>query len=121
MKEKTKIMIITVSVLLFFTFTGCVSSTMVTFSTDVEDAEVYVDGSFIGTTPASVKLSNAIWNDPVITIKKDGYKIMNTQVKKEIKGANVALGLTINLPAWLWCYGPSKFQNFLLIPNAATN
>ena len=93
---------------------GCVSSTNVTFNTETEGAEVYVDGELIGTTPATAKLSNAIWNDPDILIKQAGYKDLRTGVKKEVKGANVALGLTVNWAALLWVYGPKKVQNFVL-------
>ena len=93
---------------------GCVSSTNVTFNTETEGAEVYVDGELIGTTPTTAKLSNAIWDDPDILIKQAGYKDLRTGVKKEVKGANVALGLTVNWAALLWVYGPKKVQNFVL-------
>lgn len=98
---------------------GCVSSTRVTFNTDTEGAEVYVDGELIGTTPATAKLSNAIWDDPDILIRKEGFKDLRTGVRNEIKMSNVLLGCFINPFAWLWCFGPDKNQNFILIEDSS--
>ena len=64
MKTKSKVLTVIVSALLLFSFVSCVTSTNVTFYSDVEETEVYVDGQLIGTTPTTTKLSNAIWNDP---------------------------------------------------------
>ena len=93
---------------------GCVSSTNVTFNTETAGAEVYVDGELIGTTPATAKLSNAVWNDPDILIKQAGYQDLRTGVAKEFKPANAVIGLFLNAWAWLWCYGPKDQQNFVL-------
>ena len=45
------------SLLLLVFLTSCVSSTRVSFNTDVEGAEVYVDGELIGTTPTQKNLA----------------------------------------------------------------
>lgn len=113
---------ILISALLIFSALGCVSSTNVTFdSTNTENAEVYVDGELIGSTPATAKLSNAIWEDPTITIKKDGYKTLNTSLQKEVKTPNIVLGILLNWPAFLWCYGPKQNQNFILTPDTSSS
>lgn len=116
MKTRTKIGAILLSILLVLTFASCVTSSNVTFYTDVDGAEVYVDGVLIGTTPATAKLSNAIWDDPTITIKKEGYKPLNTGLQKEAKTVNIVLGVIVDWPAFLFCYGPKESQNFMLVP-----
>ncbi len=115
MKLKRNLTIL-IAGLLLFTTVGCVSSTKVTFNTDTPDAEVYVDGELIGKTPVTAKLSNAVWEDPTITIKKEGYKTINSNVQKEVKAANIIFGICLNAPAFLWCYGPKANQNFMLTP-----
>ncbi|MCQ2591815.1 MAG: PEGA domain-containing protein [Treponema sp.] len=114
---KTKKVIATViSVLLLLCLVGCVSSTNVTFYTDVDGAEVFVDGVSIGTTPTSTVLSNAVWIDPVITIKKDGYKDMVTTLNKEIKMTNLVVGLVVFWPDLLYAWGPTQTQAYTIAP-----
>lgn len=107
-------------ILLTCTFSGCVTSTVVRFNTDVEGAEVIVDGYKIGTTPTQYKMSNAFWEDPDVTIKKEGFKDINLGVKKEVKVVNVVTGVALSPVTWfiplLWCYGPKQNQNFMLVP-----
>ncbi len=117
MKLKSKVLTVVLSVFLLLSLTSCVTSTNVTFYADVEETEVYVDGQLIGTTPVTTKLSNAIWDDPTVTLKKDGYKTMTTGLQKEAKGVNIVLGLLVDWPAFLWCYGPKANQNFMMIPD----
>ena len=61
-------------ILLVVVCASCVTQTRVNFSTDVDGAEVFVDGEKIGTTPVQKKLSNVVWENPDILIKKEGYK-----------------------------------------------
>ncbi len=104
------------SLLLLVFLTSCVSSTRVSFNTDVEGAEVYVDGELIGTTPTQKKLSNAIWEDPDVLIKKDGYKDLRTSVYQEMKPVNLVCGLLLWWPSLLYVYGPKKAQHYILTP-----
>ena len=96
--------------------TGCVTSTRVRINSDVEGAEVYIDGQKIGTTPTEIALSNAIWEDPDVVLKKEGYKDLHTNVKKEVKAVNLVSGLLLWLPSLLWVYGPKSNQNYMMIP-----
>ena len=75
----------TAGILLLIFCSSCVTQTRVSFLTDIDGAEIYVDGEKIGTSPVTTKLSNAIWNDPDILIRKDGYKDLYTDLTKEIK------------------------------------
>ena len=101
-------------------FSSCVTSTNVSFNTDIEGAEVMLDGMKIGITPTQSKLSNAIWEDPDVFIRKEGYRDLYLSVKKEIKVVNVLTGVVLSpftyfIPL-LWCYGPKKNQNYVMIP-----
>lgn len=116
MKTKSKVITFSVLILLLLCLVGCVSSTNVTFYADADNTEVYVDGQYIGTTPMTVKLSNAIWDDPIITLKKDGYKTTVGSLNKEVKAVNVILGVCLDWPAFLWCYGPKSYQYYMLVP-----
>lgn len=102
-------------VVVVITFPGCVTSTNVQFNADVEGADLYIDGERIGTTPMVHKMSNAVWEDPLIILKKDGYKELHAGIKKEIKAVNLICGLIIWWPSLLWVYGPKGYQYFDLI------
>ena len=93
---------------------SCVTKTKVTFNTDVTGADVYVDGEYIGKTPATKKLSNAVWEDPEIVIKKEGYRDMRTGVKKEVKAVNLIFGVILWWPSFLWVHGPKSQQHYVL-------
>ena len=105
-------------ILLVVVCASCVTQTRVNFSTDVDGAEVFVDREKIGTTPVQKKLSNVVWENPDILIKKEGYKDLYTDLKKEIKGVNLVSGLILFWPALFWVYGPKKNQSYILVPSA---
>ncbi|WP_296668351.1 PEGA domain-containing protein [Treponema sp. UBA785] len=109
---------VTAGILLVIFCASCVTQTRVNFLTDVDGAEVYVDGEKIGTTPVQKKLSNAVWKDPDILIKKEGYKDLYTGLNKEIKGVNLVSGLLLWWPSLFWVYGPKKNQSYMLMPSA---
>lgn len=108
---------VTAGILLVIFCASCVTQTRVNFLTDVDGAEVYVDGEKIGTTPIQKKLSNAVWEDPDILIKKEGYKDLYTGLNKEIKGVNLVSGLLLWWPSLFWVYGPKKNQSYMLVPS----
>lgn len=103
-------------VILMSIISSCVTKTNVTFNTDVEGADVYVDGEYIGKTPITKKMSNAVWEDPDILIKKDGYQDMQLSVKKEVKTVNLVCGILLWWPSLLWVHGPKAQQHYLLSP-----
>ncbi len=108
-----KITLLTVLILASLSLTSCLS-TKVTFNSNVEGADVYVDGEHIGKTPVTEKIGNGIWNWPDITVKKAGYKsIKDVQLKKEVKVPTLVLGILFEYPL-LWVYGPCPQQYFVL-------
>ena len=103
-------------IMLIVLCSSCVTSTRVHINSDVEGAEVYIDGQKIGTTPTEIALSNAVWEDPDVVLKKDGYKDLHTNVNKEVKAVNLVSGLVLFWPSLLWVYGPKANQNYIMIP-----
>lgn len=103
-------------VMLASILSSCVTKTHVTFNTDTAGADVYVNGEYIGKTPVSKKMSNAVWEDPDILIKKDGYQDMHFSVQKEVKTVNLICGLLLWWPSLLWVHGPKGQQHYMLTP-----
>ena len=95
--------------------TSCISSTRVRIISDVPGADVYVDGENVGKTPTEIVLSNGVWEDPEIVLKKDGYQDQYTTVNKELKVFNLVSGLILWWPSLLYVYGPKQFQHYILI------
>jgi uncharacterized membrane protein len=104
-------------------FSGCVSTTMMRVNAvepngkPVDNATVLVNGENIGQTPnASTKVSNFVGSDTEITVSKDGYYTARTEAVEEVKAANVILGISLNIFAFLWVSGPKAQQNVVLTP-----
>lgn len=94
---------------------GCVTQTMVRFATSEPGAEVYIDNELVGTTPHTEQLSNALWEDPVVEYRKEGYQEIMTTLEKEVKMVNLVCGILLWWPSLLWVYGPEPVQNVTLV------
>ncbi len=110
--------VIALVLLVLFVFSSCATKTMVTFESDIPGAEVIIDGESMGQTPFKAEVSNAIWEDQEVIVKKNGMKDLNTKLKKEPKIFNIITGVvlapvTLYIPL-LWCYGPDENQKFIL-------
>lgn len=105
----------TIIIIILLLFSSCVTSTNVWFETNIDGAEIYIDGERIGKTPIEYKLSNAIWEDPDVVIRKKGYKDLRVGLKKEVKAVNLICGIIFWWPSLLWCYGPKDKQYFEMI------
>ena len=99
-----------------FILSSCVSKSNVLFKTDVDGAEVFIDGESIGKTPVKTKLSNAIWKDPDILIKQDGYNDNYYTIEKDLKVANLVMGLILWWPTLLYVWGPDENQFVRMVP-----
>ena len=95
--------------------TGCVMNSTVTIDSEPQGAEVRLDNRVVGTTPVTVRLSNALWENPVVRIRADGYRDIYGGLQMEIKGPNLIVGFLLFWPALLWSYGPDQYQYFDLI------
>ncbi|TVR89470.1 MAG: PEGA domain-containing protein [Spirochaetaceae bacterium] len=94
---------------------ACTTQTNVTFTTNVEAAEVRLDHSPIGETPVQRRLSNGIWYDPQVVIQAEGYREIRSKLQRELKVLNAVSGI-IFWPIWLMAYGPQPTQHFVLQP-----
>ena len=89
---------------------SCVSTTKVNFSTNVDPAELYIDGESKGKTPIVVRISNAIWDDSKVEIRKMGYKVVDVRMDKEFKCLNFVLGIVPWWPSMYYAFGPKEMQ-----------
>ncbi len=104
--------------LVLVVFSSCVTKTKVSFTTDIPGAEVIIDGESIGQTPCTAEITNAVWEDQEVIVRKNGLKDYKTELKKEPKIINIITGVllapvTLYIPL-LWCYGPEETQYFEL-------
>jgi hypothetical protein len=101
--------------LVLFVFSSCVTKTKVLFTSDIPGAEVIIDGESMGQTPFTAEVTNAIWEDQEVIVRKNGLKDHTTKLKKEPKIVNILTGIllpvTLYIPL-LWCYGPEEKQHF---------
>jgi hypothetical protein len=95
---------------------GCATSSNVTFDSSVRGANVKIDGKDVGRTPLTVKMSNAVWENPDVVITAEGYRTWIGAPEKEMKLSAAIVGYFLFWPALLWSYGPSKYQYFTLYP-----
>ena len=94
---------------------GCVTRTNVSFTTSEPGAEVYLDYELIGTTPLEHRISNGVWENPDVLIRKEGYEDINTRLDKELKAVNLVFGILLWFPSLLWVYGPENTQSYTLV------
>ena len=119
-----KIFVKAISVVMILSFfSACATSTMVTVFTNeangkpVNDATVSLNGQIVGQTPnVRVRVSNFVGTNSELTVSKEGYDTVRTEVVKEVKSKNVVLGILMNFFAWLWVYGPKPNQEVVLTP-----
>lgn len=106
-----------VSVLLLISLVGC--STMVTIQSDPSGADVFINNRKMGKTPYVAKLDDFIATNHQITLKKDGFEDFNGVLAKEAKVGAIIGGIFFLIP-FLWCYGPSPYQQFALSAKSNT-
>lgn len=97
------------SIVFIFCVTGCATvfngtTERISVNSTVQDAEITINGSFKGKTPAIIDVDRQVGND-VAQVKKEGYNQGSFQVKKTIS------------PGWLiWDLGTCIFPITLCIP-----
>jgi hypothetical protein len=93
-------------------FMSC--STMTHINVVPSDAKIKLNDQTIDTGTQS--LSNFDFTDYSVQISKDGYKTLNTSLKKEFKVGAFIVGLLLWWPELLFVYGPAPNQTFELEP-----
>jgi hypothetical protein len=82
---------------------------------DINGAEVYVNGEWIGRTPNVVmETSSAVWKHYFIKVKCDGYNEIEVEAVKEPKFGIIIVGFFFLWWLWLWSYGPKSRQKITL-------
>ncbi|MDR0444136.1 MAG: penicillin-binding protein activator LpoB [Treponema sp.] len=126
MKRKVLFVKVISIVMILILFNGCVSSTMMMVAAidpsgmQIVGASVTIDGQMAGVTPiAGKKVSNFVGKNTRIAVAKEGYNPATKNAEKEMKGANLALGLLLNVFAFLWISGPKAQQIVTLTPTGA--
>ena len=79
------------------------------FQSDQEDIALYLEGEPLGSIPLELRMSNGIWADPYILVKKEGFYDYRYRLEREIKPLNLISGFFFFWP-WLWVYGPAEYQ-----------
>lgn len=100
-------------VLIAFSIVLSACSTPVRIMSDPSEAEVEINGQPQGKTPLILELSDLVFTNYQIQLKKPGYKEKNAQLQKEFKTGTFVGGLFV-WPFLLWCYGPAPAQTYKL-------
>ena len=100
-----------IALIVLFSFLLASCATMVRIETNVPGATVKINNQKVGKTPLQKSLSDFAFQEYDVTIEKEGYEILNTQLAKEAKVGPIVGGIFFIFP-FLWCYGPSPYQYF---------
>ncbi len=102
------------SFLLCFIFLTAGCSTGVHIDTKPEGVSVRINGKLIGNTPARTRLSDFDFNGYDLSLEKEGYKPLKTNLEKEFKVGAFVTGFFLGYFPWLWVYGPKPYYYFEL-------
>jgi hypothetical protein len=97
----------------FFLFTfflmGCASQTLI--KSRPEGAEVYIDNIRKGTTPLVYSDTAVLGTTKPIQLKKEGYRTLDTVIRKDQFKAGPCIGGVLVLVPFLWVLGyPDQYE-----------
>lgn len=96
-------------------FAGCSSTTMI--QSYPEDANVYINDEFAGTTPLYHTDTRITGSRLYVTLEKDGYESFNTViVRDEEVDAGAIVGGLFVWPVFLWTLKYKPVHQYELIP-----
>lgn len=102
------------SVLCIFTM-GCASS--VAIFSQPEGAEVYVDGQFVGKTPATYTDTAIVGTSHIVEVKMEGYKPTRGNFSRSsVFNSGACLGGALVLIPFLWVMDYPKSLTYKLEP-----
>lgn len=111
----------TVSILLIFSILNAVAvncSTMVKITSEPPDAELTYKGRMVGKTPLEMEMSDSLFEETKITLKKEGYQTRDTFIERRVSTGmlifNVLFGIFTLMISWLYVAPPKEYQNFVL-------
>ena len=115
MKNKVVSIILFVSVLVmgcstttsFFVFDQATGNELTDYTIQIEERTLHPG--------ETISLSNAVWKEYNAIVRKDGYRLLRVNLRKEIKPVPLIVGLTVTIIPLLWCYGPESIQTFMLV------
>ena len=90
---------------------ACQTSQMVTITSDVEGATVYINGENVGTTPVDYEVSTNVLEQATVVLEKEGYESITPQLKTSIRYDTFVLGIFTWIPL-LYIYVPDSVQHF---------
>jgi len=81
---------------------------------ELKDYTIQIEGRTLH-PGETISLSNAVWKEYNAIVRKDGYRLLRVNLRKEVKPAPLIVGLLITIIPLLWCYGPESNQTFMLV------
>jgi hypothetical protein len=97
-----------VLVMVFFFLFGCASTTLL--KSNPSGAKIQVDGQVVGETPQFYTDKAVAGTSKIVTLKKEGYKDLNSYIKREkFSVPNLIGGIFLIVPfIWILEY-PSQY------------
>lgn len=101
MKRKNLLKVTSVSLSLLILFSSCASSTLI--QTNVDAAELYLDGEKAGKTPYTMKDTKIVGSTTSVKIQKEGFQTFNTTISRnEEADVGAIIGGVFFLFPFLW-------------------
>jgi hypothetical protein len=95
--------------LLTFLLMGCASQTLI--KSRPEGAEVYIDNIRKGTTPLVYSDTAVLGTAKAIQLKKEGYRTLDTVIRKDEFKVGPCIGGVLVLVPFLWVLGyPDQYE-----------
>jgi hypothetical protein len=108
-----------IALLLLFAFVGCAS--MTTFKSEPLGADVFVDNVKIGKTPCQYSDSAILGTSKPVKIAMEGYKPLETVIRKEKAKVLPIIGTFLFGVPVLWILGYQNEYNYMLEKNTLPN
>lgn len=100
-----------------FMVSSCASPTVIRSRPD--GAEVYIDNIKQGTTPLNYSDTAILGTSKAIRLKKDGYKMLDTMIRKDTFQVGPCIGGALVGIPFLWVLGYQDAYEFQLEPDKA--
>lgn len=100
---------------LLILFGSCTSTTLIT--TDPPQADVYINGEYVGKSPVPYEDEKIIFSDNTVRITKEGYQeYYDFFSKNEEPNVGAIIGGFFIWPVWLWAFEYKPEHHYKLQP-----